>query len=210
MGHQQSKISYRFISDLLLYRKSSGDKKLEILWTDKFTRALRPGIRYALIALLSFSGAHYLTLYILSTTHYTPVGALWATITGTVALADTYSSTVAKARLQLLGGLVGAIAGFIYLSFFPFNIFGMMVMILLVVSLCHATQLSGYSPGAAMNLAVILIFSSINPELTPIMNSGLRLAEMAIGCIFAIIVAWFLPVMPDEPAIAFLGSGFKK
>jgi uncharacterized membrane protein YgaE (UPF0421/DUF939 family) len=146
----------------------------------------------------------------LGTNHYAPIGALWATITGTVVLADTYGCTVAKAKLQVLGGLFGAIVGFIYLSVFPFNIFGLVVMILIVVSLCYATQLSGYSPGAAMNLAVILIFSSINPELTPIMNSGLRLVEMAIGCSFAIIVARFLPVMPDEPAIAFLVPGFKK
>ncbi len=166
---------------------------------NKFTRALRPGIRYALIALLSFSGAHYLTLYIMGPAHYAPVGALWATIVGTVVLADTYGSTVSKARFQLLGGVIGAIAGFIYLSFFPFNIFGLMVMILLIVSLCHATQLSGYSAGAAMNLAVILIFSSLNPEFSPLTNSGLRLAEMAIGCLFAIIIAWFLPGEPDEP-----------
>jgi len=180
------------------------------MWKNKFTKALRQGIRYALIALLSFSVAHYITLYIFGTNQYAPIGALWATITGTVVLADTYGSTVAKAKLQGLGGLVGAIAGFIYLSFFPFNIFGMTVMILLVVSLCYATQLSGYSPGAAMNLAVILIFSSINPELTPIMNSVLRLIEMAIGCSFAIIVARFLPGVPDEPVIALLEPSFKK
>ena len=94
---------------------------MENMRMKKFLWPISSGTRYAIIALLSFSGAHYLTLYIMSTTHYTPVGALWATITGTVALADTYRSTVAKARLQLLGGLVGAIAGFIYLSFFPFN-----------------------------------------------------------------------------------------
>jgi len=167
---------------------------------NKFSKALRPGIRYSFIALLSFSGAHYLTLYIMGPAHYAPVGALWATIVGTVVLADTYGSTIAKARLQLLGGVIGAIAGFIYLSFFPFNIFGLMVMILLVVSLCHATQFSGYSAGAAMNLAVILIFSSLNPEFSPLINSGLRLSEMAIGSLFAIIVAWLLPGEPDEQA----------
>jgi len=178
---------------------------LDIRWKNTF-KTLGPGIRYALIALVSFSVAHYLTLHVLSTPHYTPVGALWATITGTVVLADTYSSTVAKARLQVLGGLVGAITGFIYLSFFPFSILGMTVMIILVVSLCQVTKLSGYSPGAALNLAVILIFSSINPELAPITNSGLRLLEMAIGCSVAIIVARFLPVLPDEPVMNVLHS----
>jgi hypothetical protein len=85
------------------------------------------------------------------------------------------------------------VAGFIYLSFFPFSIVGMAIMIAIVVSLCQATQLSGYSPGAAMNLGVVLVFSSINPELTPLMNSGLRLIEMGIGCGFAILLVRIIP-----------------
>lgn len=91
-------------------------------------------------------------------------------------------------------------AGFIYLSFFPFSIAGMVVMIVLVVTLCQATQLSGYTPGAAMNLGVVLVFSSINPELTPLMNSGLRLVEMAIGCGFAILVVRLIPGVTGKPA----------
>lgn len=166
---------------------------------NKYLLPFRWGIRYALIALLTFSGAHYFTLYILGTSQYAPIGALWALITGTVVMAETYAGTVEKARLQVLGGLVGAIAGFLYLSFFSFSVIGMVVMIFIVVSLCQFTRLSGYSPGAAMNLAVILVFSSINPELTPLMNSGLRLIEMAIGCSFAIIVARFLPGEPGQP-----------
>jgi uncharacterized membrane protein YccC len=167
---------------------------------DSILGPLREGIRYALIALLTFSVARYFTVHIIDTSHYAPIGALWAMITGMVVLADTYGSTVAKARLQILGGLFGAIAGFIYLSFLPFSLFGMVVMILLVVSVCQATQLSGISPGAAMNTGVILVFSSLNPELTPIMNSGLRLIEMAIGCGFAIIIAWLLSGVPGTEA----------
>ena len=171
---------------------------MENMRMKKFLWPISSGTRYAIIALLSFSGAHYFTLYVLGTSLYAPIGALWATITGTVVIADTYESTVAKAGLQFLGGLAGAIAGFIYLSFFPFSIAGMVVMIFVVVSLCQVSQFSGYSPGAAMNLAVILVFSSINPELSPIMNSGLRLVEMAIGCGIAIIVARLLPGVSDQ------------
>lgn len=166
---------------------------------EKFLRSLCPGIRYALIALLTFSVARYFTLYVLGTSHYAPIGALWAMITGMVVIADTYRDTVDKAQLQVSGGLIGAIAGFIYLSFFPFGIVGMVIMIVVVVSVCQAAGLAGYSPGAAMNLGVILVFSSLNPELTPLMNSGLRVIEMAVGCSFAIIVARFLPDLTDQP-----------
>ncbi len=151
------------------------------------------GIRYGLLALLKFSGAHYFTLYVLGTYHYAPIGALLALITGTVVMSDTERSTVEKARLQLLGGVVGAVAGFIYLSFFPFSIAGMVIMIVPVVTLCQATQLSGYTPGAAMNLGVVLVFPSINPDLTPLMNNGLRLIEMGLGCGFAILLVRIIP-----------------
>lgn len=168
--------------------------------TNKFLWSLRSGIRYGLLALLTFSGAHYFTLYVLGTYHYAPIGALWALITGTVVMSDTERSTIEKARLQLFGGVVGALAGFIYLSFLPFSIVGMVIMIVIVVSLCQATQLSGYSPGAAMNLGVVLVFSSINPELTPLMNSGLRLVEMGIGCGCAILLVRLIPGVPGKPA----------
>lgn len=161
---------------------------------------LREGVRYALLALLTFTIARYFTMHVIDTSHYAPIGALWAMITGFVVLADTYGGTVAKARLQILGGLFGALAGFIYLSFLPFSMFGMGVMVLLVVTICQATQLSGISPGAAMNMGVILVFSSLNPELTPLMNSGLRLIEMAIGCGFAILVARLLSGVPGKEA----------
>jgi uncharacterized membrane protein YgaE (UPF0421/DUF939 family) len=173
---------------------------MEHILTNKFLWSLRSGIRYGLLALLTFSGAHYFTLYVLGTYHYAPIGALWALITGTVVMSDTERSTIEKARLQLLGGVVGAIAGFIYLSFFPFSVAGMVIMIVIVVSLCQATQLSGYSPGAAMNLGVVLVFSSINPELSPLMNSGLRLVEMGIGCGFAILLVRLIPGVNGKPA----------
>jgi len=173
---------------------------MEHIRTNKFLWSLRSGIRYGLLALLTFSGAHYFTSYVLGTYHYAPIGALWALITGTVVMSDTERSTIEKARLQLLGGVVGAVAGFIYLSFLPFSIAGMAIMIVIVVSICQATQLSGYSPGAAMNLGVVLVFSSINPELTPLMNSGLRLVEMGIGCGFAILLVRLIPGVTGKPA----------
>jgi len=173
---------------------------LGITFKNKFPGPVISGIRYGVIALLSFSGAHYFTLHLLGTSHYAPIGALWALITGMVVLADTYAGTIVKARLQVLGGVIGAVSGFIYLSFFPFSIVGMVAMIVLVVLFCQATQLSGYSPGAAMNLAVILVFSTINPGLTPLMNSCLRLTEMAIGCSFAMIVARFIPAISEPSA----------
>ncbi|MCX6699768.1 MAG: FUSC family protein [Methanomicrobiales archaeon] len=166
--------------------------------TNKFIGSLRSGIRYGLLALLTFSGAHYFTLYVLGTSHYAPIGALWAMITGTVVISDTEQSTVEKARLQLLGGVMGAVAGFLYLSFLPFSIPGMVIMIVLVVTLCQAIQLSGYTPGAAMNLGVVLVFSSINPELTPLMNSGLRLIEMGLGCGFAILLVRIIPGVTEK------------
>jgi uncharacterized membrane protein YccC len=163
-------------------------------------RPLREGVRYALLALLTFTLARYFTMHVIDTSHYAPIGALWAMITGMVVMADTYGGTLEKARLQILGGLFGAVAGFIYLSFLPFSIFGMGVMVLLVVMVCQATPLSGISPGAAMNMGVILVFSSLNPELTPLMNSGLRLIEMAIGCGFAILIARVLSGIPGPEA----------
>lgn len=173
---------------------------MEDLRTNKFLSSLRSGIRYGLLALLTFSGAHYFTLYVLGTYHYAPIGPLWALITGIAVMSDTERATIEKARIQLLGGVIGGVAGFIFLSFLPFSIVGMGIMIVLVVTLCQATQLSGYTTGAAMNLGVVLVFSSVNPDLTPFMNSGLRLIEMGIGCGFAILLVRFIPGVTGKPS----------
>jgi uncharacterized membrane protein YgaE (UPF0421/DUF939 family) len=175
-------------------QKGKKTKENKLFWS------FRSGIRYALLALLTVFGARFFTLFVLETSKYAPMGALWAMISGMVVMTDTCSSTIDKARYQVLGGLIGAIAGFIYLSFFPFSFAGIVIMIGIVAAVCQATQLSGYIPGAAMNTGVILIFSSLNPELTPLMNSSLRLIEMGIGCGFAILVVRFFPGTTDPAA----------
>jgi len=86
----------------------------------------------------------------------------------------------------------------IYLEILPFNPVWIGLLTGLAVFLCQALNRSDYSVPAALTVAVILIFSHLNPELSPLMNTSLRFSEIIIGSAIAILIVRLLPYERDQ------------
>jgi uncharacterized membrane protein YccC len=162
------------------------------------SRSARTALHYVLVSLLAYFGAYYLTGTLHITSTFAPIGALWAVIVGVSVMQENWISTVEKARFQILGGLVGAILSLVYLKFLPFNPVGMVLVMGFAVFLCLILNSPDYSTPAALTVAVILVFSHINPELSPFMNAGLRFSEVIIGSAIAILIVRLLPHARDQ------------
>jgi uncharacterized membrane protein YccC len=150
--------------------------------------SFRVALHYALVALVAYFAAYFLTGVFNITSHFAPVGALWAMIVGISVVQATGSETVTKARTQILGGMAGALATFIYLEALPVNPVGMVLLIGLIVFFCQVMEWPEYSVSAGLTVGVILFFSQVNPELPPVMNVSLRFIEVVIGSITAVLV----------------------
>jgi len=161
--------------------------------------SFRVALHYSLIALLAYFGAYYLTSAFNFTSHFAPVGALWAMIVGISVTQQTWQATAVKARTQILGGAVGAIVSIVYLAVFPVNPFGMVALIGSAVFVCQALDRPDYSMSAGLTVAVIMFFSLINPELPPLLNAGLRFTEVVIGSVIAVLVVQLVSLAENRP-----------
>lgn len=153
--------------------------------------SVRVAVHYSLIALLAYYSAFYLTSFIDITSRFAPIGALWAMIVGISVAQHTGKETALKAKTQILGGLLGAIAAFAYLLVLPSDSAGMVVLIGCAVLVCQLMGGPDYSVSAALTVAVILFFSHIYPEMLPLVNVSLRFAEVVIGSVIAVLVVQF-------------------
>jgi len=90
------------------------------------------------------------------------------------------------------------ILSLVYLEILPFNPVWMGLLIGLAVFLCHTLNRPEYSVPAALTVAVILFFSYLNPELSPLMNVVFRFFEIIIGSAIAILIIRLLPYVRDQ------------
>ena len=150
--------------------------------------SLRVAVHYALVALLAYYLAYQLTGFLHITSRFAAVGALWAMIVGISVVQATSQETAAKARTQILGGLVGSAATFAYLLLLPVHPIGMILLIGLVIFFCQIMGWADYSVSAGLTVGVILFFSQVNPELPHVINVILRFTEVLIGSITAVLV----------------------
>lgn len=157
-------------------------------------------VQYSLVSLLAYFGAYFLTGSFSETPFLTTTGALWSMISGIVVMQETRQGTIDTAWLRILGSLIGAVMSALYLSFLPFNPFGMAVTIGLTVLICQELHLPGHSRLAALTVGVIMVISFLNPDLNPVVNAGLRFSESIIGSGAAIllIAAWPYPTESPE------------
>ena len=111
-------------------------------------------------------------------------------------LQATRRDTWASASLRVLGTFIGAVASAIYLSFLPFNPFGMAAVIGVVILLCQVLGIPDHARLASIVVAVIMVFSSFHQEVSPLLNATLRFVESFIGTSLAV-VAVLLWSKPD-------------
>jgi uncharacterized membrane protein YccC len=121
------------------------------------------------------------------------IGGLWSMVSGIVVLQATRRTTWSSAWLRVLGTLIGSIIGAVYLSLLPFSAIGMAVCIFGTVLLCHAARIPDHARLAALTVAVIIVLSSVNQALSPILNAALRFAESCIGTALAVLAVLMWP-----------------
>jgi uncharacterized membrane protein YccC len=121
------------------------------------------------------------------------IGGLWSMVSGIVVLQATRRTTWSSAWLRVLGTLIGSIIGAVYLSLLPFSAIGMAVCIFGTVLLCHAARIPDHARLAALTVAVIMVLSSVNQALSPILNAALRFAESCIGTALAVLAVLMWP-----------------
>lgn len=118
------------------------------------------------------------------------VGGLWAAISGIIVFENTAPDTLHSAKIRIIGSLTGAIISGIYLFFFPFTILGFSICIALGVLVCFLFRIQNSIKLTAITISVIMIVSTVEKELHPIINAGLRFVESAIGTSLALMVAY--------------------
>ena len=140
------------------------------------------------IALVSLGS--YLCGFYFSSLFHRPsagMGGLWALISGIVVLQSTWRGTLSSAWLRVLGTLIGSIISAAYLSFLPFNPFGMAACIFATVLVCHALGIPGHAQLAAITVALIMVISSMDPTVSPITSAALRFSESCLGTAMAVL-----------------------
>jgi len=152
--------------------------------------SLRIATQITLVALASYwIGIHFTGLF---HSDSAIIGGLWSTISGIVVLQATQRDTWSSAWLRILGTFIGAVISATYLSMLPFSPAGIATTIFVTVLLCHAARIPDHARLASITVAVIMVAASMNPNLNPLQNAGLRFIESCIGTTMAIlaILVW--------------------
>jgi uncharacterized membrane protein YccC len=93
--------------------------------------------------------------------------------------------------LRVLGTLIGAMRLLpLSLSFQPV---GMAVSVGLTVLLCQMVEVPDHGRLAAITVALVMVISSGNPELSPFANAALRFVESGIGAGTAVLAVLLWP-----------------
>ena len=95
--------------------------------------------------------------------------------------------------LRVLGTLIGAMLSGFYLYLFPFSPVGMAVSVGLTVLLCQMVEVPDHGRLAAITVALVMVISSGNPELSPFANAALRFIESVIGAGTAVLAVLLWP-----------------
>ena len=156
--------------------------------------AARVALQSALASLVSYWCGFYFTSFFHGAS--ASLGGLWSLISGLVVLQATRRNTWSSAWLRILGTLVGAIISAVYLSVLPFTALGMAASMLVTILLCHAARIPDHARLAALTVAVIMVLSSDNPTLSPVLSAALRFTESCIGTAIAVLTVVLWPGPP--------------
>lgn len=128
--------------------------------------------------------------------HSSPViDGLWSVISGLLVWQSTPKRTLLAAKLRFNASFIGALIGGLYLVFLDFHVLGLGVCIGLGV---FGNYIIAFQDGirvTGVTIAVILLISSVNPDINPFVNASLRVLESFLGCLVAIGVS-YIPIPP--------------
>ena len=123
------------------------------------------------------------------------IGALWSAVTVLTVFKDHWQETWSSFWSTLGAGIVGALAALIYLLYFPQHM--LTLALVMVLSLLFSQWLGFADRGRQVvsTLLLIVIFSHLN-DSAPWLNVGMRLAEVLIGAMVALLGAYLLRKAP--------------
>jgi uncharacterized membrane protein YccC len=104
-----------------------------------------------------------------------------------VVLQATRGTTLSSAGFRVLGTLIGSIVAAAYLSLLRFSAVGMAACILGTVLLCQAVRIPDHARLAALTVAVVMVLSSEDPGVSPVVSAALRFVESCIGTALAVL-----------------------
>lgn len=125
------------------------------------------------------------------------IGGLWSAISAIVVTQATRNDTTSSASLRVLGSAIGALTSAVYLTLLPFHPLGMALAIFATVLICTALKVPSHGRLAAITVIVVMVTSSLDPALSPVLNALLRLAESCIGTAVAVLAVLLWPAARD-------------
>lgn len=153
--------------------------------------ARRTALQLALVALASYASGQAITRYFHNASAET--GGMWAVMSAVVVLQQSHAQPLPKAGRQIVATLVGALIGAAYLSTLDFTALGLGLAVFLAVIGCHALRVSAESSLAALSVGVVMVVSSMHPDLHPIQSAALRFTEACIGTVMAVLALHLWP-----------------
>nr|WP_319375015.1 FUSC family protein [uncultured Methanoregula sp.] len=150
---------------------------------------LSTALQFAVVSSLSFSLALFLSYILPDYADTRMIGAMWAMISAIIVTQDTRSQTISTAWFRVQGSLIGAIFSAIYLTFFPFSIAGLGILIGIVVLTCELLKMPTHLRLAALTAGIVMVVSAQNPDIPPFANAAHRFLEVIIGSTVAVVAA---------------------
>lgn len=169
--------------------------KIKDLYTKKFHWWAR--IIFALEIFIIASASFLLGYYVTSSLdHSAPIiDGLWAIISGIMVWDTTPKKTFELVKIRVKASIIGATIATVYLTMFDFHVVGLGVCAFIAVLFNFSfNSKEGIKP-TGVTIAVILLISTMNADINPMLNSSLRVLESALGCTVAIVVS-YIPIPP--------------
>ncbi len=145
-------------------------------------------IQHILIVIGAYLSGYYFTGLFHGPTSF--IGGLWAVISGIIVIESSHIDTWQSAKKRIIGTFIGVVISGAYLFFFDFSILGYGICIALGVLICYLVNAPQSIKLSGITISVVLIVSTIEKELHPFANAGLRFAESAIGTGIALLAAF--------------------
>lgn len=120
------------------------------------------------------------------------MGAMLATISSVVVLQADLKTSIHLGWLRILGTFIGATVAYIYLTLFPFSIWGLVACTFVLEIICLLLNIPDNGKMATITLIWVLILSLKNTDLPPWENGLLRFIESSVGSVIGIIFAWLV------------------
>ncbi len=101
-----------------------------------------------------------------------------------------YRESLKTGWVRVFGTFLGAAIAYIYMVSFQFSVFGMLVAVAVLMTVCMLLDIYNNAYMATLTLLIIVLVSQMTPEISPERNCMLRFAEAAIGVGVGIGLLW--------------------